>query len=455
MREILQKYNIQAPRYTSYPPATEFKDDFSQEHALQLLNQSNSQNPRNISLYFHFPYCPQTCLFCGCNSYLSKSEAEAEAYVKALLAEVHSLLDRLDLSRPVTQIHWGGGTPNSLDYSLLEEVMSSVLKRVKLAETAEIAIECNPAYLKRENIAQLRSMGFNRLSLGIQDFDPEVLKAVNREPSLLPVEELMGLIREQNFDGVNFDFIYGLPLQTLDSFLESLNKAIALKPDRLVTFSYAHVPWVREEQRKLEGLVFPDPDQKLEMLLNGMEFITQSGFQMIGMDHYARPADPLGVASLKGQLHRNFQGYCTRETTGQVYAFGASSISQLQKAYIQNIRHPQKYIAAIKEHGTAFTRGFEMKEDLEIIRSGITEVMCNGQIDFEQLAEDYRWSVEDTLRLFNYQPERFKDLEADGLLRTYEARMELELAGKLLSRVVAMRLDPMEKRKAKGFSKTI
>lgn len=455
MKELFQKYNIQAPRYTSYPPATEFTEDFSQEDAMRMIKDSNNEDPKNISLYFHFPYCPQTCHFCGCNSYLSKSEEEAEVYIRALLKEVDGMMDILDLDREVTQIHWGGGTPNSMNYSLMDEVMTRVLKRVKLAEKAEVAIECNPAYIKPEHIAQLRGMGFNRLSLGIQDFDPAVLKAVNREPSAMDLSELMGLIRANNFDGVNFDFIYGLPLQTKEGFLSSLERAVELQPDRLVTFSYAHVPWVKSEQKKLEGLVFPDPDQKLSMLLGGMELLTNSGYEMIGMDHYARPEDPLGEASVKGQLHRNFQGYCTRDTTGQVYAFGASSISQLQKAYIQNIRHPQKYIQAINENGNAVQRGYELTDEQDMIRTGITEVMCNGVIDFEILAEQYNWTLEDTLSLFRYKPERFLDLQEDGLLKTSEYRIDLELPGRLLSRVIAMRLDPMEKRKGKGFSKTI
>lgn len=455
MKELLQKYNIQAPRYTSYPPATEFTEDFKESDALRLIEESNTEEPENISLYFHFPYCPQLCLFCGCNSYLNKSEEESETYVRALLIEVDGMLDKLDLDRQVTQIHWGGGTPNSLDYGLMDEIMNRVLKRVKLSERAEVAIECNPAYLKPENIAQLRGMGFNRLSLGIQDFDPKVLKAVNREPSAMDLNDLMGLIRANNFDGVNFDFIYGLPVQTTEGFLDSLDKAISLQPDRLVTFSYAHVPWVKSEQKKMEGLAFPDPDQKLAMLLGGMEKLTGAGYQMIGMDHYARPEDPLGEASVKGQLHRNFQGYCTRDTTGQVYAFGASSISQLQKAYIQNIRHPEKYIEAINEKGIAVQRGYELSEDQDMIRSGITEVMCNGVLDFEVLAKDFKWTLEDTLKLFRYEPEKYQDLEEDGLLKAYKTRIELELSGRLLSRVIAMRLDPMEKRSGKSFSKII
>ena len=446
MREILQKYNIQAPRYTSYPPATEFKEDFDTIEAKAMIIASNDDKPDNISLYFHFPYCPQTCHFCGCNSYLQKSDDQAGNYIKALLKEVETLFKSINLDRQVTQIHWGGGTPNSLDYKLLGEVMTYILDRVKLSPEAEVAIECNPAYLTRDNIPQLRDIGFNRLSLGIQDFDPAVLKAVNREPSLLDHQELMDLIRANGFDGVNMDFIYGLPLQSVDSYLESLKKAISLKPNRLVTFSYAHVPWVKSEQKKLDGLQFPDPEQKMEMLLQGMELLKQSGYQMIGMDHYALPDDPLGKASIQGKLHRNFQGYCTRETTGQVYAFGASSISQLTGGFLQNIRHPEKYIEAISKTGSAIQRGYKTTKDQRIIGDSITEIMCNGYL---RLPDD------EIKKVLNFDVNRFSDLQDDGLLTVNENEIQLTDTGKLLSRVVAMRLDPLMVGKVEGFSKTI
>ncbi len=456
MKEIMQKYNIRAPRYTSYPPATEFSEvGFSRENSQRILNASDKVLPHNISIYIHFPYCPQTCLFCGCNSYLQKSEGKAKEYVDALIKEIELTFSQIDLTRQVTQIHWGGGTPNSLDYNQIGRIMDTLYRRINLSEHAEVAMECNPAYLKPEHVKRLKSLGFNRLSLGIQDFDTKVLKAVNREPSLLPIDELLNLIRAEGFDGVNFDFIYGLPLQNKDSFIANLDKAIEIKPDRLVTFSYAHVPWVRDEQKKLESLSFPSPDDKLDMFLGGMEKMISSGYKMIGMDHYALPDDILGKASKNGQLHRNFQGYCTRETTGQVYAFGASAISQLGKAYLQNVRHPDSYIKAINENSHAVQRGYELNDNEVIIRSAITELMCNGILDFEAMSSENNIHVSDIQNIFSYKTENFSDLEKDGLLELNDKGLKLSSVGKLLSRVVAMRLDPKQDGKSEGFSKTI
>lgn len=456
MKEIMQKYNIRAPRYTSYPPATEFTGEgFDKEKCRRILSDSNNSDPENISLYIHFPYCPQRCLFCGCNSYLEKSEEKSIEYIDALLKEIDIVLSQVDLSRPVTQIHWGGGTPNSLNFTQIGRIMDALHRRVSLGEHAEIAMECNPAYLQPDHLKQLKLMGFNRLSLGIQDFDPRVLKAVNREPSALPVNELMEIIRSLGFDGVNFDFIYGLPLQTREGFLDSLDKAIAMRPERLVTFSYAHVPWVQEDQKKLEILKIPQASEKLDMFLAGMEKMTSSGYKMIGMDHYALPEDILGAASENGQLHRNFQGYCTKETTGQVYAFGASAISQLSNAYLQNEKHPETYIKAINENSHAVCRGYELKEDEIIVRAAITELMCNGLLDFNALSSEYDKPLSEILEVFDYEPRNFSDLEKDKLLVAGDDKLELTLTGKLLSRVVSMRLDPKVKGESKIFSRTI
>lgn len=456
MKEIIRKYNIRAPRYTSYPPATEFHEQgFHKDECGKILNESNHGKPSNISIYIHIPYCPQKCLFCGCNSYLQKSEDKSTEYTDALLKEIDMVFSHIDLNRKVTQIHWGGGTPNALNFTLIGKVMDALHRKVSIGENAEIAMECNPAYLKPEHVKKLRSMDFNRLSIGIQDFDPQVLRAVNREPSALPVDRLLEIIRAEGFEGVNFDFIYGLPLQNRASFLENLDKAIALRPDRLVTFSYAHVPWVSADQQKLEKFAFPTPDEKLEMFLDGMEKMTSSGYKMIGMDHYALPADILGRASEKGQLHRNFQGYCTRETTGQVYAFGSSAISQLERAYLQNVRNPDSYIKTVGEGSYPVQRGYILSDEEIIIRSAITELMCNGIVDFHVLGDSYGMDINDIKRIFNYSPERFSDLEDDGLLEAGDDRLSLKLTGKVLSRVVAMRLDPKTLNGNQRFSNTI
>jgi len=453
--DLIKKYDIRGPRYTSYPPATEFKAGIDHERARSILLRSNEQQPANLSFYFHVPFCPQLCHFCGCNSCAVPARKGVEEYMQAMIVEMEQVLDLLDPERPVTQIHWGGGTPNSISYRLIDDLMSRLLKRVKLAPQAEIAMECNPAYLKPEHIPQLRAMGFNRLSLGLQDFNEEVLRAVNRAASRLPVQTLVELIRKAGFDGVNLDFIYGLPLQTPEQFRKTIEEAITIRPDRLVTFSYAHVPWVKSSQQRLEVLSIPTGEEKFSMLQIAVDLMNQAGYLSIGMDHFALPGDALGKASQSATLHRNFQGYCTRETTGQVYAFGASSISQLESAYLQNVREWQDYIKAINETGWAFERAYELSEDERVIRSSITELMCNGLLSFDEIGLRYNIDSKEVKRILDYDRSRFGALEEDGLTSAGDDELRLTRQGMQLARVVAMKIDPQLNTEKTLFSKTI
>ena len=452
---LLQKYNKPGPRYTSYPPATFFHDGVKADHYKNMLVKSNTQHPENISLYIHIPFCKQLCHFCGCNTTCYPNEGFIEEYIEALIKEIESVSELLDKSRPLTQIHWGGGTPNSIDLAHVERVMKVLLDKFQPTAKAEIAMECNPAYLEPEHIDQLAAMGFNRLSLGIQDFNEEVLKLVNRKPSKYPVEELISRMKANKMDGVNIDLIYGLPGQTSESFEKTIEKAIEISPDRLVTFSYAHVPWVKSAQKKLEALGLPSAEEKLAMFETAYNLLTQNGYEAIGMDHYAKPGDELSVALKNKKLHRNFQGYCTQETTGQVYGFGATSISQLQGGYYQNIKSHKKYIDSIEQTGFATEKGYELTREDEIRRTVINQIMCNGFLDFDALAEELNTSVPQLKTLTGYHPEKLKPFADDGLLQIDGNRIQLLQNGFLVVRNIAMEFDPLLSQRKGQYSKTV
>ena len=264
----------------------------------------------------------------------------------------------MDDKRKLTQVHWGGGTPNAISYKYIEKITNTLKTYFDFSKNYEMAIECNPAHLEFKHIELLKKFGFNRISLGIQDFRKDVLDAINRKPSKKPIEEIIKKIKDEGFTGTNLDLVYGLPLQTVSSFKKTVDKAISLNTDRMVTFSYAHVPSVLPRQKILEKIGFPSSDEKALMYENSYNQLIKAGYVSIGMDHYSKPNDEFALALNQKKLHRNFQGYCTLETTGQVYGFGASSISQLDSAYSQNIKNATEYIDKIEKNGTAVLRGY-------------------------------------------------------------------------------------------------
>ena len=453
--DIIKKYNQPGPRYTSYPPATFFHEEFGNEDYVRHINKSNTDKPDNISFYVHIPFCSKLCHFCGCNTSILRGEDVVRRYVNAVIKEIETVSALLDKSRKVSQIHWGGGTPNAISLDYIEEIMVALQKDFSFTDNAEIAMECNPAYLEYEDIDRLKNIGFNRLSLGIQDFDPKILKSVNRDPSKYPVKELVAHMKKIGFEGVNLDLIYGLPHQTIDSFKESVQKAIEISPDRLVTFSYAHVPWVKKAQKKLETYGLPGPEEKLAMFDAGLEMLTEAGYVSIGMDHYAKLDDELCIALNNRKLHRNFQGYATRETTGQVYGFGTSSISQLNGAYIQNTKILNDYMTAIENGGFAVVRGYELSKEDMIRRDVITEIMCNGYLSFTEIADRFSIAVEDVISIVDFQEEKLDQFIADDLVMYKNGELKLKEQGFLVVRNIAMAFDPLLEVKEAQYSKTV
>ena len=454
-KELLKKYNQSGPRYTSYPPATFFDSKFSNSDHERHIIQSNFETPENISIYIHIPFCPQICHFCGCTTESGYTKPFLERYIDAVIKEIDYVAKKIDKKRKVTQVHWGGGTPNAISYRFIERITNKLFDEFEFASVYEMAIECNPAHLEFRHIELLKKFGFNRISLGIQDFRNDVLEAINRKPSKHPVEEIISKIKSEGFTGTNIDLVYGLPLQTVSSFKNTVERAIELKTERLVTFSYAHVPSVLPRQKILEKIGFPSSNDKASMYENSYMKFINSGYISIGMDHYSLPEDEFAVALKNKNLHRNFQGYCTRETTGQVYAFGASAISQLNSAYSQNIKNAAQYIKAIETNNLAIFRGYSVSKEQKVIRDVINNLMCNYYVDFNDIANSNEVSIDELYEMIDFSYENFNDFIEDGILEIENEKVNVFENGRLFTRNIAMKFDPLVKKNIGTYSKTI
>ena len=454
--ELLEKYNTPVPRYTSYPPANHFDDGFLEGDALDLLKASNHGEPEHIAFYVHIPFCTKLCFYCGCNACNIGSGKLVEPYIEALKKEIGMVTGRIDKNRLVSQIHYGGGTPNAISSKMIAEINQVFFDRFQFIERPEIAIECNPAYLDKQYVDDLKTAGFNRFSLGIQDFDREVLKGVNRDPSAMPVQELIEYIKSGDKGiSVNLDFIYGLPGQTVNSFTETIRKAAAIRPDRLVTFSYAHVPWMKPNQKILEKRGLPSADEKMDMFLASGDVLQKAGYQPVGLDHYVLPDDELYIALENNRLHRNFQGYCTRRTTGQVYAFGVSAISQLDGGYVQNVKEVDEYIIRVREDRLPVEKGLKLIFDQKVIREGINTLMCNLQLHWENLAEGLGISTVELLKILRPDEQALAEFVKDGLIGLSPDGITVTPTGALFIRNIASAIDPEYRTQTRRYSKTV
>lgn len=451
---LIRKYEKPGPRYTSYPPATFFHNTFKDEDYIELVKISNHHHPQNISFYFHIPFCPQLCHFCGCNTDIMREKLFIDQYVDAIIKEFETVTQHIDNSRLISQIHWGGGTPNSVSMKYIRRVMEKIKENFKYSPNCEIAMECNPAYLTKSQIEELAALGFNRISIGIQDFNTEVLKLINRRPSLLPEEELVAIFHDKKIK-INLDFVYGLPGQSPQSFEQTIKRAVKMQPERIVTFSYAHVPWVKGAQRILEQYGLPDAPTKLSMFEKAYQAAIEEGYEAIGLDHFARPDDELTVALAQHQLHRNFMGYCSRENTGQVYAFGATSISQLWNAYGQNCKSPKEYIEAVNTKGTAIEKGYVMTPRDLICNQVIQEIMCNNRLDLKAIAQEKAMSTVEIENILNFDAASLDTFISDDLITYNHHVLEVKPTGRLFLRNIAMIFDPLLTGKETNYSKTV
>jgi oxygen-independent coproporphyrinogen-3 oxidase len=451
---LIHKYNQQIPRYTSYPPANYFIPQ-SKKTFLQEVERSNSAKPDNISIYIHIPFCSQQCWYCGCNSSVCVQTDIVESYLNSLHTEIESVISLLDSSRKISQIHFGGGTPSLLNIVQIEEILLLFSKKFSFTDSAEIAIECNPADLSFDYISQLIQLGITRISMGIQDFDQTILTAVNRKPPHIPISEQQNHIQSLGAQ-VNFDFMYGLPHQSRDSFTKTIQKAITLRPDRLVTFSYAHLPSIKKHQQKIDGLPMARGKEKIQMLYDAYHSLTNAGYTAIGLDHFALPNDTLSKAVTIGDLHRNFQGYCSTEQTGQVYAFGASAITQLSHSFFQNTRNYKDYISGINTQKSAVESGYILSKDEQLISSIIESILCNQIVNWEHIAHIHKRTLSSTKAFFKFAENSISQLISDNLLEETTGGYRVCEQGKFFLRNIAAAFDPnMYNQNTKTFSRSI
>lgn len=450
-------YDRPAPRYTSYPPATCFGPYDSPERYRALIAEADRIAPSHISLYFHVPFCPHRCLFCGCHTEIGTPASQVTSYVEALGAEMENMAKRVDPRRKVTQIHFGGGTPNAMPMPILARLMERIRKQWFVAPDAEIAIECDPSLLTPEKVARLAGMGFTRLSFGVQDFRPAVLEAVERRIPAHPIGELVAAAHAAGIKSVNLDLIYGLPLQTSESFEATLETALETGADRFSVFGYAHVPWVKGHQSALERYPMPDARARLEIACATRRFFRDAGLEAIGMDHFVRKGDELAQAKAAGELGRNFQGYCSLRRTGQVYAFGASAISQFARGYGQNRKDLGGYLDAVSRGEFPLEKVYFHTDRDVLAKAAIDMLMCRGRVDFSELGEAHAGDTSEFAEYVKGCRERLDPMLAEEWVRWDDGVLEIADDGWLLVRRAAAALDPLlaEGPSAPRYSKAI
>jgi len=450
--ELVRKYNIPGPRYTSYPTAPQFSDQIDRYALIQEIRRDNADESTPLSLYFHLPFCESLCWYCGCTTVITMRRASATEYVDLLIKEIEMTAPLLDLRRPVTQLHFGGGTPTFLPPADIDRLAAAIHRHFKFSADAEISVEIDPRRLTKEHVDAFRRLGCNRASLGVQDTNPQVQVAIHRWQPLAMTKQAIDWLRGAGYQSVSVDLIYGLPLQTPASFAQTVDEVIGLNPDRLAIFSYAHVPWVKPSQKIFDQRQqLPSTEEKLTMLMTASQKLVAAGYATIGMDHFARPEDELAVAFANGTLHRNFQGYTTR-AGASLYGFGMSSISQTDGSFRQNYKDLPDYEAAIQEGRLPIERGYLLSDDDKRRRTIITDIMCARGLDFAALSQKLGLDFE---RTYAAELATLDDLVADGLITREPGRIRITQLGQLFLRIVGMRFDAHLEKKRTGFSKVV
>jgi len=433
--EFLAKYNRPGPRYTSYPTAPVWDDKFHQADLEEFLHNAESA-ATPVSLYMHLPFCESLCLFCACNVVIQKDKKAAIPYLESLKAEINHVSQFVSRQREVVQFHWGGGTPTYLSPAQLQDLFGHTRERFSFAANAEIGIEVDPRVTTQEHLATLRKLGFNRLSMGIQDFTPEVQKAINRVQPFELTRDLIVEARRLGFDSVNVDLIYGLPYQTAASFAETIDKVLELNPDRIAMFSYAHVPWLRKQQGAFQGHL-PEGMEKFHIFKTGVRKFTDAGYLYIGVDHFARSGDELAVAQTNRTLHRNFQGYTTK-AGADLYGMGVSAISSVGEAYAQNDRALATYQSAVAERGLATMRGYRLNYDDLLRREVITRLLCHTVVRKREIENTFQIRFDD---YFHAELAELRAMRDDGLVLLSDDEIRVTPLGRIFIRNLAMPFD--------------
>jgi oxygen-independent coproporphyrinogen III oxidase len=432
---FLEKYNRPGPRYTSYPTAPVWKDNFGPDDLENYYARADKRGTP-LSLYMHLPFCESLCLFCACTVSIQKDKSVAVPYLAALKREIDHVAGRVSRKRPVIQFHWGGGTPTYLSPAQLEDLLSFTRERFLFAPDAEIGLEVDPRVTSREHLETLRRLGFNRLSMGIQDFEPKVQQTIHRVQPYEMTRDLIAASRELGFGSLNVDLIYGLPHQSAESFRATIAQVLTLAPDRVAMFSYAHVPWLKKQQGSFQAHL-PDGREKFAIFRAGLESFLDAGYLYIGMDHFALPGDELAIAQQNRTLHRNFQGYTTK-AGADLYGMGVSAISSVAEAYAQNSREVPAYQATVNERGIATMRGYRLSEDDVIRRAVIGRLLCHTVIFKREIEREFAIAFDD---YFAGELDRLADSSDDGLVTIGADEIRVTPLGRIFIRNIAMVFD--------------
>jgi len=436
--ELIRRYDKAGPRYTSYPTAVQFRESFG-EAGYRAVAEASNTGGAPLSLYFHLPFCDTVCYYCACNKIVTKNRKRTAPYLERLFREIELQGALFDRSRPVDQLHWGGGTPTFLSIDEMRALMRKTREHFRLRDddSGEYSIEVDPREANAEIIALLRELGFNRLSLGVQDFDPTVQKAVNRIQSEAETFAVLDAARATGFRSVNMDLIYGLPHQTVASFAATLDKVIDAGPDRLSVFNYAHLPELFKTQRQIDTASLPAPGEKLAILQHTIERLTAAGYVYIGMDHFARPDDELAVAQREGSLYRNFQGYSTHADCDLV-AMGITAIGKVGDSYSQNVKTLDEYSTLLDAGHLPVFRGIVLSHDDKLRRAIITQLICHFELNYARIEQTFNVRFRD---YFTAELDALQAMQADGLLEVGAHSIVVRPVGKLLIRNICMVFD--------------
>ncbi|WP_353426720.1 oxygen-independent coproporphyrinogen III oxidase [Polynucleobacter sp. MWH-UH19D] len=452
--ELLQKFDINGPRYTSYPSADRFHNAFTEQDYIGALQRVAITN-EPLSLYFHLPFCPNICYYCGCNKIITKDHGRSAKYIKYLAKEMAMVCNAMGIQKkiPITQLHWGGGTPTFLSHEEMIELMHHTKQHFDLLPEGEYSIEIDPRRVSEQDIKLLAELGFNRISLGVQDFNLAVQEAVHRIQTIEETQAVIDWSRKYGFKSRSVDLIYGLPKQTPETFKETVDAVLKMNPDRLSVYNYAHLPHIFKPQRRIAEADLPPAAAKLDILSNTIERLGEAGYQFIGMDHFAKPDDELAVAQREGKLHRNFQGYSTQAEC-DLLAFGISSIGKVDDCYSQNVRTLDEYYASIDSGHLPVLRGLHLDRDDLLRRELIGELMCQFSLDTKQFAAEHQIEFQD---YFKTEVNELKELEEAGLLEWNNDEIYVPIKGRLLARRVVMTFDRhLRESQAKGtYSKVL
>lgn len=433
--DLIRRFDVPGPRYTSYPTADRFGDGFDAPTLARHL--ATIQGGQNLSLYFHIPFCNTICYYCACNKIITKDRSLSARYIDYLQREMAMQAALVAGPRKVVQMHWGGGTPTFLSAEEIRTLMRGIRQHFELQPGGEYSIEVDPRKVTREMVALLAEEGFNRMSLGVQDFDPLVQKAVNRIQSIEETQLVLDAAREYGFGSVSVDLIYGLPHQNVERFARTLDTVLAMQPDRLALYNYAHLPTRFMPQRRINTEDIPAPDEKLQILSLAISKLGEAGYVYIGMDHFARPDDELTVAQREGRLQRNFQGYSTHAEC-DLLAFGVSSISKAGGTFSQNQRDIEAYYAAIDAGQLPVMRGWVLSDDDKLRNHVIQTLMCHFALTFAEIDSAFGIRFQD---YFADELASLRDLAEAGLLTMDAAGIMVTDAGRMLVRIIAMVFD--------------